>query len=93
MSELFYNKKENQLQFINLTIGIHDLNCHCNNPGFHVLKILSTQIGKELNNTDKQTIQQCLGGSDPIPTAADDGLDIAEDLEKLFEEDVGEDDG
>lgn len=93
MTELFYNKKQNQLQFTNLAIGIHDLNCTCNNPGFHVLKILTNQIGKELNNTDKNTIKECLGGSDHIPTAEDDGLDIAEDLEKLFEGDFGEDDG
>lgn len=88
MSDLFYNKKQNQLQFINCTIGIHDLNCTCNNPGFHVLKILATQIGKELNNTDKNTIKQCLGDTTDQPTTAAGEDDLGEDLERLFAEDT-----
>lgn len=93
MSDLFYNKKSNQLQFINLAIGIHDLNCQCNNPGFHTLKIFTEQIGKELNDTDKKTIQRCLGGSDHTATEEDTGEDLGEELEKLFALDDAADDG
>lgn len=90
MSDLFFNNKKNQLQFTNLLIGIHDLNCNCNNPGFHSLKIITQQIGPELNPTDKLTIKKCLGDT---PTTQEDDVGFtAGDLEELFGEGDGDED-
>lgn len=92
MSTIPFNNKKQQLQFINCCIGIHDLNCTCNNPGFHTLKLLAQQIGPELNQQDKNTIKKCLGGDEDGKPADVDGIDFG-DLEKLFEEDDTEDAG
>lgn len=86
-----FNNKKQQLQYINLCIGAHDLVCDCQEPGFHSLKLLANQIGRELQPEQKKEIQKCLG----ITTGEDhtdiDNIDIG-DLEKLFEEDITEDD-
>nr|QMI58088.1 ORF2 [Torque teno virus] len=87
-----FNNKKNQLKFINCVVGCHDLLCECYNPLFHSAKIILKQLEPEITPQEKQQLQECLGTKDTTKEEdATTGIDIG-DLEKLFEEDAGEDD-
>ncbi len=83
--KLTKTQQENQL--INCCIGNHDLLCHCKNPGYHTLWILTNKIGKELTPQEKQQLKQCLG-EDHTTNAADGPEEDIGDLELLFAEDT-----
>ncbi len=78
------NPKRDNLDMINAYVHIHDLKCNCNTPLQHIINQL---IEKEPELT------KCL----TTPTTEDgrgDAVDTIEDgdLDRLFEEDFGEDD-
>lgn len=73
---------------INSFVGNHDLLCCCNEPAFHCLKDLITQLKPDLTKEQKQEIIKCLGTTDGDHTTEENIDDFGEDLEKLFEEDV-----
>lgn len=81
-----YGHRRLQLEITNTCIQVHGLTCSCNNPGYHLLQILTEQIGKELKPEEKNQLKQCLG--DQGTTAAGGEEDhIFGDLEELFEKD------
>lgn len=87
-----YSTKQKERALINGFVHNHDLICICKNPAYHCLLTLSKQLGPELNQQEKQQIQQCLGTTttdNADGVAEDHGL---EDLEKLFAEDPTEED-
>ncbi len=92
MSEPFFNNRKNQLKFINLCIGAHDIGCDCDTPGFHTLKLLTQQIYPELEDNHKKEIKNSLGGEDDA-AAAGGTDDLGEELERLFAQDTTDDDG
>lgn len=89
MLQMSLSKQQN-LQLINCFVGCHDLTCHCNNPAFHCLSILIKQLKPELKKQEKEQIQKWLGTTEEDVTHTED---FGEDLETLFAEDIGEDDG
>lgn len=90
MSLPFTTKKE-QLQFTNCVVSVHDLACNCPNPLYHATHILLKQLAPDLHQEEKNQLKQCLGEDAGTSAAGDIDLD-AGDLEKLFEQDITEDD-
>ena len=88
-----YSTKQKENVIINGFIHQHDCFCTCNEPAFHCASILLKKLGPELSTQNKKQLQQCLGTTTDT-TAAEggdvDNLDFG-DLDKLFEEDVTED--
>lgn len=82
-----FTTKKQQLQFINTVIGVHDIACDCLNPAYHSLKILTQQIGPELQKQEKEQLQKCLGTPDTTEDKDQDGFDVG-DLEALFTADT-----
>lgn len=72
-------------------VGTHDLLCECYNPLFHSAKIILKQLAPEITDQERQQLQECLGTKDTTKEEDATGIDIG-DLEKLFEEDDGDDD-
>lgn len=69
MSDCFkpttYNNRAKQLHWINSTYGIHDLICHCSNPGKHLLLALTErQETFEVTKAEKHKITKCLFTTD-----------------------------
>lgn len=107
MSKLFkpseYTDYQKTTQWLNTTLGIHDMYCFCDKPWIHMLEsILERNNFFEIPEKDKRLIQKCLvsittkdkGDNNHTEDASgthtkeDDGFDIdIGDLEKLFEED------
>lgn len=90
----WYSKKQLALQQVNTHVAIHDLNCGCNKPLQH---IITTILEKEPSlKEDKEfvdTIKTCLTSEAPGGTPGDEEENFGPgDLEKLFEEDFGEQD-
>lgn len=82
--------KKTQIQLVNSFVGNHDLCCDCSKPALHCLQTICNQLKDELTTTEKQEIIKCLGTT---TTDADPGDVDGEDLERLFAEDTGDDDG
>lgn len=72
-------------------MAIHDLKCECNEPAVHSLQILLNQLKPELTSTQKQEIKKCLGTTGDQED--EDGGVTGEDLERIFAEDTGDNDG
>ena len=87
-----YSTKHKNLQWINCICGVHDLHCSCDDPLKHtILGIIDQEPSLKFNKEDTKKIQKCL------TTGEDHGEDVVEEfgdgeLEKLFEEDIGEED-
>ncbi len=86
-----YNELKLQKTLTNAIVGCHDLACNCPEPALHSIKLLATQLSKELTSTQKQQIKQCLGDTDTTGTADVPAIDFGEDLETIFADDAGED--
>lgn len=86
-----YNTKSTQIDWVNSLVHIHDLQCACNDPLEHTTAtIFRQEPNLRFNKEEKQLIEKCLttGEKDTTPIAEDafgDG-----DLERLFEQDFGE---
>lgn len=83
--------RQRELKIINSFCNNHDLCCDCESPLFHCWEIISKQLKKEITEDQKKQIKKCLGMEEEDGTVADTE-DIGEDLEKLFDEDFGEED-
>lgn len=82
--------KQLELQLVNAFVSSHDLTCHCKNPAYHCLWILTKQLSKELLPEEKNQIKQCLG-EDHTTTVEDTTGLATEDLEEIFGQDAEED--
>lgn len=95
MSEPFFNDRRNQLQYINVCIGAHDLVCSCKTPLLHCSSILTKEYLKQATTEEKTSFKKCLG----ITTTGEDHGDAAEDidftgdLELLFAQDFDDANG
>ncbi len=90
----FYTKKQLQLQSTNLHVAAHDLTCSCEKPLQHIiLQILEQEPSLKEDKQFTENLQKCLTTTEKPTGHEDDVLgDIGDgDLEKLFEEDFGED--
>ncbi len=88
------NNRKQELKIINACIGCHDLTCECNEPAYHTLQIFIKQLKPELNKQQKDQLIKCLGdGGDQDILDKDISEDVGEDLERLFAEDITENDG
>lgn len=95
MFVLQMQKSASNLEFVNTFVHVHDLGCSCNKPTVHCLLMLCEQLRNELTTEEKQQIAKCLGittTTDAAAATAQD-IDFGEDLEKLFAEDITEEDG
>lgn len=72
-------------------MAIHDLKCECNEPAVHSLKLLLNQLKQELTPQQKEEIKKCLGSTGD--QEEEDGGVTGEDLERIFAEDTGDNDG
>lgn len=84
--------KHRNLQWINGTVHLHDMHCHCNEPLKHLIfGILEQEPHLQFNKEESQQLQKCLTTGDHTEDAGDV---IGEgELDRLFEEDVfGEED-
>lgn len=89
----YMTNKGKQTQLINSFVHSHDLLCSCIKPTFHCLQILAQQLAPELKPEEKQQIIQCLSTATTTTDAAgEDQDDFIGDLEKLFEDDITEED-
>lgn len=85
-----YTYKHKARDWVNTHVSVHDIYCSCNKPLEHiVLGIFDQEPNLRFDSEDKQKIQKCL-----TTTEDGDALDGFGDgeLEKLFEEDIGEPD-
>lgn len=84
--------KHDQLKFTNVVIHFHDYICTCNEPLIHSTKLLLKQLSKDLTPKQQEDLQKCLTSTrEDVAAIAEDGLDIGEDLERLFAADTEED--
>lgn len=83
--------KKDQIQLVNLFVGGHDLKCQCDKPALHSAEILLKQLSGELTSSEKQHLQKCLGTT--TDHTEENGGVTGEDLEALFADPGGDDDG
>lgn len=97
-----YNTYQLETQWLNLTMGGHDMFCFCDKPWMHMLQsVLQRQNFFELDKKEARIIQRCLttmateedsSNQDTVAisgknTTEKDGLDLEPgELEKLFAE-------
>lgn len=81
--------RKNDLLLINGLFHFHDLACNCESPASHLTYLLATNCSpKDYTAEEKKKLQKCLGFTTGDDEPTDDlGID-AGDLDKLFEEDV-----
>lgn len=95
-----YNTYQLETQWLNLTMGGHDMFCFCDKPWMHMLQaVLQRQNFFELDNKQARIIQRCLttmatedassnqGTAETTGknTKEEDGLDLEPgELERLF---------
>lgn len=99
-----YTDKLLKTQLTNTFIGNHDLVCSCKQPAVHCFKlILQNQLNKDLKPETIRQIECLLSEDGGLETTAEphtsgdkedilDGFD-AGDLEKLFSDDIEEEEG
>ncbi len=85
-----HNTKEQQINWINTLVHVHDLQCYCNKPLEHTIDtIFKQEKNLRLENSTKQNIQKCLTIDTVTIKEEDDQFGDGE-LEALFAEDGGE---
>lgn len=78
--------KNRNLDWINCIVQVHNLQCQCDTPLEHTVEeILIQEPNLQFNKPEK-----CLGTTKDLSTADVDAFGDG-DLEKLFEQDFGED--
>lgn len=78
--------KNKKYDWLNLIVGIHNLQCGCDDPLTHTVEEIFCQ-----EPSIKDHFLKCPGNGDPKDTGADDVLGEG-DLEALFDQDFGEED-
>lgn len=93
-----YSLRQQEKNWINLTFAAHDQFCHCDDPWEHLLIILNKDSNapkpeSEVRNIKWLLIGKPTGEEDPTdPTTEDTGF-LDGELERLFDETNGTDDG
>lgn len=90
----YLSDKAKEKALLNSIFTSHDLCCGCPDPPTHLLHLIAPIVKPEhLNKEEKATIRKCLSGiiEEEDPTG-EDGF-APGDLEQLFADDVGENDG
>lgn len=82
-------ERQLQLKITNIGIHAHDLTCDCQEPSYHLCRILLKQLSGEFTKQQKQNLKQCLGLDQD--TTDGDTENIGKDLEELFKEDTDDD--
>lgn len=86
--------KKDQIQLVNCFVGIHDIKCNCEKPAVHCAEVILKQLNTELTPQEKEHLKSCLGTTtDPTATTEENGGVTGEDLEALFADAGGDDDG
>ena len=91
--QIQWSQKHKDLNFVNSICSNHDLWCCCNDPLKHtIITILKQEPTIKFDKEDSKIIQKCLtttedGGDGDVLDGFGDG-----ELEKLFGEDIGEED-
>lgn len=83
--------RKDQIKIVNSFVSTHDLKCECDKPALHCAEILIKQLKDELTTDEKDHLKSCLGTA--TDHTEDNGGVTGEDLEKLFAEDGGDDEG
>nr|UHS18315.1 MAG: hypothetical protein [Betatorquevirus sp.] len=89
-----YNRKQKNLQEVNLHVAIHDLNCGCSNPLKHIIyQFLEQEPTINFTKQELQQLQKChgTGTAGDIDHGDDDTGFGPGDLEQLFAEEKEED--
>ncbi len=79
-----YSTKAKQRHLINGFVQQHDYLCHCKNPAFHCLQILTAELAPQLSEKEKLQIKECLTTTAAATTTTEEDDHGLEDLEKLF---------
>lgn len=89
-----HSTRKNDLLLLNGMFHFHDLACNCNSPGSHLTYLLATNCKpKDYTTEEKEKIKECLGLTTTEDNHTEEDIGIAAgDLEKLFEEDVFDED-
>lgn len=89
-----YGPKGGEQQLMNLIFTAHDLHCSCPDPPSHLTFLLAKNCQpQDFTPEEKSTIKKCLGfGETTDATTEDHGIEEGE-LEKLFAEDIEDNEG
>lgn len=88
------SKRKRDVDWLNHLTSAHDLMCYCDKPLHHtIFQILETEPSLQKDKEFTTKLQKWCTTGDAGDTPQDDGEDAGlGDLDKLFEEDAGEDD-
>lgn len=89
-----YSTKQQNVNHINLLVGLHDLKCGCEQPLQHIIfDILQQEPSLKQDKKFTSELQKWLTTTEPGDNQEEDTDVIGNgDLEKLFEEPFGEED-
>jgi len=88
-----YNTKQLQLQHVNALVHLHDLTCSCNSPlECTILTINNQEKNLKFTKEEQKQLQKWFTTTEKDTTTPEEEGFGDGDLERLFDEDFGEED-